>query len=294
MNYVDENKKFTIQNNQTNLSDANGRAIWALGYLISISNVLPEELTTLAQKVLERSLANVHKIHSPRAMAFIIKGIYYSNKQNNTADNISMIKYFADRLVQMFKHESKEEWEWFESYLTYANSVLSEALLCAWLATDEQKYKEVAKKSFDFLLSKIFKNDRIKVISNKGWMYNGDKLTPEKIGGEQPIDVAYTIIALGIFYDVFQEPDYLHKMEISFNWFLGKNHLHQIIYNPCTGGCYDGLEEDYINLNQGAESTVSYLMARLTVEKWLKTNKGFKHSNRYFSKIKEQKELINQ
>jgi hypothetical protein len=48
---------------------------------------------------------------------------------------------------------------------------------------------------------------------------------------------------------------------------LGNNHLQQIIYNPCTGGCYDGLEEDYINLNQGAESTVSYLMARLTVEK---------------------------
>ena len=58
-------------------------------------------------------------------------------------------------------------------------------------------------------------------------------------------------------------------MEIGFSWFLGNNHLNQIIYNPCTGGCYDGLEEDYINLNQGAESTVSYLMARLTVEKHL-------------------------
>ena len=55
-------------------------------------------------------------------------------------------------------------------------------------------------------------------------------------------------------------------MEISFNWFLGNNHLHQVIYNPCTGGCYDGLEENYVNLNQGAESTVSYLMARLTVD----------------------------
>ena len=59
-------------------------------------------------------------------------------------------------------------------------------------------------------------------------------------------------------------------MEKSFNWFLGTNHLNQIIYNPCTGGCYDGLENDYVNLNQGAESTVSYLMARLTLEKSLK------------------------
>ena len=57
-------------------------------------------------------------------------------------------------------------------------------------------------------------------------------------------------------------------MDIAFNWFLGQNHLHQIIYNPCTGGCYDGLEETQINLNQGAESTLSYLMARLTMEEY--------------------------
>jgi hypothetical protein len=61
------------------------------------------------------------------------------------------------------------------------------------------------------------------------------------------------------------DEDYHLKMETAFNWFLGNNRLHQIIYNPCTGGCYDGLEETYVNLNQGAESTVSYLMARLTV-----------------------------
>ncbi len=59
----------------------------------------------------------------------------------------------------------------------------------------------------------------------------------------------------------------ISKMEVAFNWFLGRNHLNQIIYNPCTGGCYDGLEEHHINLNQGAESTVSYLLSRLTVEK---------------------------
>ncbi len=85
--------------------------------------------------------------------------------------------------------------------------------------------------------------------------------------GEQPIDVAYTILALSRFYNVFNDTSYLDKMTIAFNWFLGNNHLHRIIYNPCTGGCYDGLEENHVNLNQGAESTLSYLMARLTVEK---------------------------
>jgi hypothetical protein len=64
---------------------------------------------------------------------------------------------------------------------------------------------------------------------------------------------------------VFKKEEYFNKMNIAFEWFLGKNHLHQIVYNPRTGGCYDGLEKENINLNQGAESTVSYLMARLAV-----------------------------
>ena len=142
-------------------------------------------------------------------------------------------------------------------------------MLCAYLATGEHSYKVIAKTSFDFLLSKIYISSSIKVISNKGWLINGKEPEEKPIGGEQPIDVAYTILALNKFYTVFRENEYLEKMEIGFSWFLGNNHLHQIIYNPCTGGCYDGLEEDYINLNQGAESTVSYLMARLVVQKHL-------------------------
>jgi hypothetical protein len=63
----------------------------------------------------------------------------------------------------------------------------------------------------------------------------------------------------------FPDQGYLEKIKCAFDWFLGANHLKQIMYNPCTGGCYDGLEFDHVNLNQGAESTVSYLLARLTV-----------------------------
>ena len=269
LNYVDENKKFTDKNNHANLADANGRAIWALGYMISLQNLLPEELSKNVLKTMQIALSNVDKIHSTRAMAFIIKGIYFSNK-NITLENNNLIKHLADKLVQMYKHEAKDNWKWYESYLTYANSILPEAMLYAWLTNGNPVYKEIAKSSFDFLLSKIFKKNKIKVISNKGWLNNNDKIKEEKIGGEQPIDVAYTILTLSKFYDVFKEEQYKTKMETAFDWFLGNNHLNQIIYNPCTGGCYDGLEDTYINLNQGAESTVSYLMARLTLEKYLK------------------------
>lgn len=269
LNYVDENKEFTKQNSE-NLDDANGRAIWALGYLISIGDLLPIDLLEKAKLTFQIALINVREIHSTRSIAFIIKGIYYSNLNNNADHNIALLAHLSSKLVLMYKYESKDNWLWFESYLTYANSILPEAMLCAYLATGDNRYKVIAKESFDFLLSKIYRNDQIRVISNQGWLNSGETINHEKVGGEQPIDVAYTILALSKFYSVFKEEKYLNKMKIGFSWFLGNNHLKQIIYNPCTGGCYDGLEDKYINLNQGAESTVSYLMARLTMETQLK------------------------
>ncbi len=270
LNYVNEDMLFTEQNAQTNLEDSNGRAIWAVGFLISLHKILPDKMVNQAEIILQNALSNVQKIHSTRAIAFIIKGLYYRNLRNNHSQDKALITELANRLVQMYRHEAETDWEWFESYLTYGNSILPEALLCAWLATDKPIYQKIAKTSMDFLLSKIFTSNKIKVISNKGWLLKKDAQNQVAIGGEQAIDVAYTILALAKFQDAFPAEDYKNKMSIAFDWFLGKNHLHQIIYNPCTGGCYDGLEDTYINLNQGAESTVSYLMARMTIEKFIK------------------------
>jgi hypothetical protein len=148
---------------------------------------------------------------------------------------------------------------------------LPEAILYAWLLTGDSTYRDIAKSSFGFLLSQTFNENGIEVISNKSWMKKGQNADQF---GEQPIDVAYTILTLNMFFEVFGYVEYKMKMKTAFSWFLGKNRLHQIIYNPCTGGCYDGLEKSHVNLNQGAESTVSYLMARLTIEKY--KNAGIK------------------
>ena len=265
LNYVDKGLNFTDQNETVNLDDSNGRAIWALGYLFSITALLPEKIISDARAMIEKSLPHMETVHSPRAMAFAIKGLYHYHLSTKSEESLLLIKTFADRLVQMYEHESDKKWKWFESYLTYANSTLPEGLLYAWLLTGEKVYKDIAIKSFNFLLSNIFNENGIEVISNKQWLQKGEKAGKF---GEQPIDVAYTIMTLSQFYDVFHDEGHRLKMETAFNWFLGKNRLHQIIYNPCTGGCYDGLEEFNVNLNQGAESTVSYLMARLTMEKY--------------------------
>jgi len=265
LNYVDYNTNFTAQNTNENLEDSSGRAMWALGYLISLSSILPEGMGKKAEAMFLRSLPLTRNVYSTRAMAFTIKGLYYYNRQAKDADALIYIKLFADRLVQMYRHESDGEWKWFEGYLTYANSVLPEALLLCFAMTGDETYRDIAKESFDFLLENTFDENSITVISNRSWMMRGGK---KERYGEQPIDVAYTILALRKFHDIFKDENYLNKMEIAFNWFLGNNHLKQVVYNPCTGGCFDGLEEHNVNLNQGAESTVSYLMARLTITKY--------------------------
>jgi glycosyltransferase involved in cell wall biosynthesis len=265
LNYFNDQKEFTLQNLYENLDDSNGRAIWALGYTSSLKEILPVNLTNEAENLLQIAIPHLECIHSTRAMAFIIKGLHYQNKK----ENIYLIEIFANRLVQMYKHEKSKEWFWFESYLTYANSLLPEAMLCAYISTNNETYKMIARESFGFLLSKIFVDGKINVISNKGWYIKGN-LNEKAIGGEQPIEISYTILALELFYHVFKKVDYKEKAMNAFNWFLGENHLHQIVYNPCTGGCYDGVEEYNVNINQGAESTLSYLLARLALERMSK------------------------
>ncbi|MEL1245880.1 glycosyltransferase [Flavobacterium sp. DGU11] len=265
LNYVDYNTNFTDQNKNENLEDSSGRAMWALGYVVSLGSILPAAVIKKAETMFQRSLSLTKDVYSTRAMAFTIKGLYYFNRYIKNADTEIYVRLFADRLVQMYRHESDGEWKWFEGYLTYANSVLPEALLLSYGITKNEEYKEIAKKSFDFLLSQTFDEKSIQVISNRSWLIKGGE---RATCGEQPIDVAYTILALRKFHDIFKDEEYLTKMEIAFNWFLGNNRLNQVVYNPCTGGCFDGMEEHNVNLNQGAESTVSYLMARLTITKY--------------------------
>lgn len=264
LNYVNKQGNFTSNNGNENLEDANGRAIWALGEFISFKEIMNRTQTKKAKFAIEKALIHIQKFQSPRAIAFAIKGLYFYNLNKQSPRVNYIITSLADNLVSKYRGVSDKKWKWFEEYLTYANSILPEAMLFAGLSTGSELYKDIAKTTLDFLLAIIFKDEQIKVISNQGWYHKGKSANQY---GEQPIDVAYTILALQTFYQVYEEQSYKDKMKIAFDWFLGKNHLHQIVYNPKTGGCYDGLERNHVNLNQGAESTISYLLSRLAMEK---------------------------
>ena len=290
-NYVDSNGEFHGQNNYTNLEDSNGRAIWALGYLICNAKHLSDDLVTKAIISVSQSADWMLKLKSPRAISFAIKGLCYHNQYLKNQTLIDIVEELSDRLVAHYMSQVHEDWDWYESYLTYANGVMPEALLLAYELTGHDCYREVAIKTFDFLLSKTFKDGRIKVISNRGWLNMGNT---NANFGEQPIDVAYTILALDTFYKVLGEEKYKVYAKAAFEWFLGNNHLGQIIHNPLSGGCYDGLEEDHPNLNEGAESTVCYLMSRLVVESYVE--KPIEEPVRHLSSRKDRvkPQLMNQ
>ncbi len=99
-------------------------------------------------------------------------------RRSNSPSNLLLINVFAKRLVKMYRQETSENWAWFESYLTYANSVLPEAMLYAWLLTSDKVYKDIALSSFDFLLSRTFNSTGIQVISNKKWLMKGQEPDP--------------------------------------------------------------------------------------------------------------------
>lgn len=273
LNYVDRARQFTLQNFTENLEDSTGRAIWALGYVSSLQGAIPAQMCADADKLLEKLLPLVKKAHSTRAMAFAIKGLCFQNKEENR----HVIELLANRLQQMYLHEQSTGWPWYEPYLTYANSVIPEAMLFAFVRLQKTSYRDIAVESFTFLMSKQFVGNTFKAISNKGWIQK-ERIELLVNGGEQPIEVAYTLLALELFYQTLQNKQYLDQANIVFSWFLGQNHLQQIVYNPATGGCYDGLEATHVNLNQGAESTVSYLLGRLSIERMHRRAKRTLHT----------------
>jgi glycosyltransferase involved in cell wall biosynthesis len=265
-NYKDFNRQLTAQNSEVNLEDANGRALWSLGYAISHKQILPMNLVVRAEICWEKAFSRIYEISSPRAIAYTLKGLYYYYSVHPKESVRVYIEQLADKLLELYNINSEEYWCWYEDYMTYVNNVLPEAMMFSFLATSEPKYLKIATITFDFLLSHYFMKGQLKVISNRGWF---KKQNERFFYGEQPIEVATTIITLDLFYQVTGNVKYKDQLEVAFNWFLGNNHLKQIMYNPVNGASYDGLEDKTININQGAESTLCFFKSQLIMEKYV-------------------------
>lgn len=274
-NFKDFNHQLTNKNEVVNLEDSNGRALWSLGFTLSYQNILPERIVDQAQRIWNKAVIHIDTISSPRAIAYAIKGLYQYYLVNNAEKIKAHIVQLADKLLNHYHINSDVNWCWYEDYMTYANNVLPEAMMYSFMATKDSKYKKIAVTTFDFLLSHYFMKGELSVISNRGWFVKGSH---KNTYGEQPIEVATTIITLDLFYEVTGNIKYKQQMNLAFSWFLGNNHLNQIIYNPINGASYDGLEEKNVNINQGAESTLCFFKAQLIMDKHKKqSQENYKH-----------------
>ncbi len=242
--------------------DAQGRALWALGYLMSQES-LPSNVRKEADRLFRKAIPAVGRIASPRATAFSMIGLYLYTKTKRNARATKLFENLARRQISQYGETAKKDWLWFEDNLTYSNSKLSESLFYAYLATKKKSYLAAAEKSLNFLIDITFEKGYFSPIGQNGWYSRSGKRAHFD---QQPEDTSSMVQTLLVAYQTTGKARYRKLALETFQWFLGKNHLNQMVYDESTGGCYDGLGEQTLNLNQGAESTISYLLARLALE----------------------------
>jgi len=263
-NFVNYGKIYT-DNGES--EDSFGRAIWGLGVLISSENV-PEYIRKKAKAIIKKSYKWLQDLESLRAISFSIIGLSYIIEYNDSPELKSEIKKLALKLQRRFIKQTKNisnDWEWYEDCLTYSNYKLSEAMFRVSNVLQNKDFKKTAERSIVFLNSITFeKKDYFSPIGQDGWFFRNGK---RAYFDQQPEDAASAVEALVCAYKNTKKKKYLKNANLAFKWFLGKNHLNQMVYDEATGGCYDGLGKYSLNYNQGAESSLSYFLARLAMEK---------------------------
>ena len=262
-NYVNSNRAIDKQRNiQENSEDPSARTLYALALVSTIKQV-PKRFREQAHSLFEQSVQKNIAFSSPRAIAFYIKALNCLLSKWKEPKVLTALRYYCEQLITLYEKSHSPNWEWFEPYLTYSNAILPEALLLGYKITSEKRYLKVSEKTFNFLIEHTFKDDMYIPIGQSGWFPKGET---RQYFDQQPEDVTATIEALNTMFKVTNRKHYKELANIAFNWFLGDNVLGQVVYDRTTGGCYDGVGEKFINLNQGAESTISYLLARLSFD----------------------------
>ncbi len=241
--------------------DCMGRALWSCGCVVN--SALRKHVRLVAKEIFDKGLPWVWKSTSLRSYAFTIMGLYQYYLAFKDADLVKSIQKLADNFTQRYQDESRVDWHWFEPHLTYDNARLSQALFEAYAVTGKKEYLAIAQKSFDFLVNVQMIQGKFVPIGNDGWYKRGGK---RAFYDQQPLEATAMVeTAIDAFYAT-NDKRYVKIAYDVFPWFLGRNTLNTTLYNPETAGCFDGLSCKNVNLNQGAESSISYLLARLKIE----------------------------
>jgi len=243
-------------------ADAFGRVLWAFGTVIS-KPPLPSYLP-VAQESFDRAIWHLQRCaKGARAVAYSMLGISEYLSRFPDADDIKrQLEFAADQLMAQYKQNSSPDWQWFEQKITYDNGVIPQALFVAATTLNNNKYLEVAQKVCEFLLANTFNGKHFSFVGCHGWFERGHT---KASFDQQPIEAASMVLMLKAAYDATGDSKFLKLQRKAFDWFLGENDLHIPLYDFKTKGCSDALTPDGVNVNQGAESILSFLLALLTM-----------------------------
>lgn len=238
--------------------DSHGRAVWALGAVVGRAGDPGRH--RLAGDLFHAALPAATTFTSPRAWAYALLGIdeYLRAFQGDSTVEARRVE-LAERLLGLFQRTSQHDWPWFEDSVTYCNGRLSQALIVSGDRMHRPDMIESGLRSLDWLLSVQSSVDKqFAAIGSNGFYERG--LLPASFD-QQPVEACATVAACLDAYRVSGDSRWDARARWAFNWFLGENHLQQWLFDPSTGGCRDGLHADRPNQNQGAEATLSFLLA---------------------------------
>ncbi|HEY0308073.1 MAG TPA: glycosyltransferase family 4 protein [Acidobacteriaceae bacterium] len=249
----------------TGSEDSHGRALWSLGAVLSSSE--DAGLRGAAGRLFEAAVAATATFTSPRAWAFSILGMqgyldwFPGDRVIEGARNL-----LANRLLDVYERTHSETWHWFEKSLSYSNARLSQALLIAGWRSDNKRMIDVGCESLRWLVARQHRDskDIFVPIGSMGFFAEGSESARFD---QQPVEACATISACILAHRLTNEKAWLQEAWCAFRWFLGENDLQVSLYDETTGGCKDGLHPDRVNENQGAESTLSFLMALLEMQR---------------------------
>src|SRR5581483_4139139 len=237
--------------------DAFGRAIWALGYLVRYAP--NSAYAKFGKELFHKALPNFKNLNHLRGISNTMIGIAHYLKVHPSDYGLAdILQHLTNVLTEAYQNCHTKDWQWFEDYLTYDNAILPLALLHSAEITKDEKALGIAFESMHFLEKAALAGRCCNPVGNNGW-YRRDGECPSY--DQQAIDIMAMVLMFGKAYELTNDPQYLKKLFFVYTWFLGENSLCVPLYDPETKGCCDGLHPTGINLNQGAESTLAYLIS---------------------------------
>jgi len=245
--------------------DSHGRALWGLGTVLGKTR--DAGLRGAAGRLFELAVPAALEFKSPRACAFALLGLLeYLESFPRDRAALNAAEGLANRLLDSYRANRSAEWKWFENVLAYSNARLPQALIRAGTLLGNDAMVSAGLEAPEWLatVQRCETKGHFVPIGSHGFY---SRKTEKARFDQQPVEACAAVSAYLQAYRATGKSRWRKYAWTAFNWFLGDNDLQVALYDPFTGGCRDGLHPDRANENQGAESTLSFLMALLEMRK---------------------------